>query len=90
MEETFEDCLVEFRVGATGEETVEFDKEEEVDVFGRGGFAMALADMVPLWKVDTLFYSVSILTWIFGGMGVGTIVNVRRVCDRSPKVNTRK
>jgi hypothetical protein len=33
LEETFEDCFVEFGVGATGEETVEFYEEEEVDIF---------------------------------------------------------
>lgn len=33
VKETLEDCFVEFRIRATGEESVEFDEEEEVDVF---------------------------------------------------------
>lgn len=59
LEETFKNCFVEFWVGTTGEETVEFYQEEEVDVFGGRGFTMALADMVAFWKVDTLYISIS-------------------------------
>jgi hypothetical protein len=58
LEETFEDCFVKFGVGATGEETVEFYEEEEVDVFGGGGLAVSLADMVAFGKVNTLFISI--------------------------------
>ena len=58
MEETFEDCFVELGVGATGEETVEFYEEEEVDVCGGGGLAVSLADMMAFWKVNTLFISI--------------------------------
>ena len=58
MEETFEDCFVEFGVGATGEETVEFDEEEEVDVFRGWSLAVSLADMVAFWKVNPLVISI--------------------------------
>jgi len=54
LEETFEDDLVESRVGTTGEETVELYEEEEVDVLGGGGLSVTLADVVALQKVDTL------------------------------------
>lgn len=33
LEETFEDCLIELGIRTTGEETVEFYQEEEVNVF---------------------------------------------------------
>jgi hypothetical protein len=58
LEETFEDCFVEFGVGATGEKTVEFYEEEEVDVFRGWGLAVSLADMVAFWKVNTLLISI--------------------------------
>jgi hypothetical protein len=54
LEETFEDCFVEFGVCSTGEETVEFYEEKEVYIFGGRGFTVAFADMVAFWKVDTL------------------------------------
>jgi hypothetical protein len=52
--EAFEDRFVEFGVGASGKETVQFDEEEEVHVLGGGGLAVAFADMVALRQVDTL------------------------------------
>ena len=61
LEETFEDCFVEFGVGATGEETVEFYEEEEVDIFWGGSLTVSLADMVSFWEVNTLFISI----WLY-------------------------
>jgi len=52
--ETFEDCFVELRVRSASEETVKFYEEEEVDVFGGRGLAVALADVMAFRKVDTL------------------------------------
>jgi len=54
LEETFKDCFVEFAVGTTGKETVEFYKQEEVNIFGGRGFTVAFADMMAFWKVNTL------------------------------------
>jgi hypothetical protein len=58
LKKTFEDDLVEFRVGAAGKETVQLYEEEQVDVLGRRGFAMALSDVVAFDKVDTLKVSI--------------------------------
>lgn len=33
LEESFEDCFVEFGVRAASEKTIDFDDEEKVDVF---------------------------------------------------------
>ena len=58
LEETLEDCFVEFGVGAAGEESVELDEEKQVHVLrGRGlavTLAVTLADVVAFWKVNTL------------------------------------
>jgi len=65
-EETSEDDLVEFRVGPSGEESVEFDQHVEVEVVGFGGFSDGLAVFfmadvdghfwVFLGKLFSLFY----------------------------------
>ena len=54
LEETFEDDLVELGVGTTGEESVQLHEEKQVHVLRGRGLAVALADVVPLGKVNTL------------------------------------